>query len=1260
MSGRYRALLIEDDRDDFIIIKNLLPKNGFPLFDLDWVNSYEAGLEAICRAEYDVILLDYRLGERNGLELLGEAVVKGCAAPVIFLTGQGDYEIDIQAMRTGAADYLIKAQLTRDLLERSIRYSIERKRAEVELKRYRDHLEELIEERTAQLEERTEQLEKKNHALRLEVAEREKAEEALGESERNYRDLVDNSLDIIYTINSDGTICSLNPAFERITGWSSSEWIGKDFSPLIHPEDLQLARERFQSTLEGKIQFGNEVRVFTKNGDCRILELKTVPRVQKGKIVGVFGNARDVTDRKSAEEKLKEQKDFLSTVLNSLSYPFYVVSADDYTIKMANSTAVSNGLPPDIACYAPEYSEGASCGDHDHFLPLERIKRTGQALTTEHVHYDKAGTPRNIEVHGYPIFDKEGQVIQIIEYFLDITERKKIEHELRSTRDELAKERSLLRSILTQLPAGVVVAEQTGRIILMNDHAASILGHPDKLASHIDEYAEYRTFYRDGRPYDPDRYPLRRSLENGEFVMDEEATVISPHGEEKKVILANSSPIRDLEGNIVAAVVIFQDITDRKKADEDLHRREQEYRALVENSPDVVMRVDRELRRIFANPALSKATGYPMSSFLGTTIYEPPREDRLEYVSRMETACKKVLSTGQEEAIDFPYLTTSGLRHFHMRIVPEYSKDGQIKTLLTISRDVTDLRQMQDDLLKAKGELEIRVRERTAELLQANQNLQAEISERKNILEKLRKSEERYRELVENANSIIMRMDSEGRVTFFNEFAQDFFGFTEDEILGQNTIGTIVPETESTGRDLVAMIRGIVQNPAGYVRNENENMRKNGERVWVYWTNKALTDSSGRIIGVLCIGSDITERKNAEEALKLDELRLHALWELSQMNEASLEQIADFVLEQQVRVTKSKIGWLGFMNEDQTVLTLHISSKAALEKCSVTPDKAIHFPVESAGMWANAVRERKTIIVNDYSAPHRQKSGLPEGHAPLARFMVTPILDGNRIVGVAAVGNKDDDYDARDIRQHTLLLDGMWKLIQREKAGRALREAENLAAIGRALSSVAHDMKIPLVAIGGFSRLVQGHLSEDSPDREKLEIILNETERLEKMVRDMLDFSRPLALEKRRINLDAAVKESLQIVESIAREKGVSFSYEDLKDFQEIVLDPARFKQALINVLMNAVQASPEGERVVVRTRKKGAFVLIDVSDRGPGIPPEKRKEIFYPFMTTKKGGTGLGLPIIKKIVEAHEGKVEILEDTGVGTTFRLSFPAAA
>jgi len=128
-------------------------------------------------------------------------------------------------------------------------------------------------------------------------------------------------------------------------------------------------------------------------------------------------------------------------------------------------------------------------------------------------------------------------------------------------------------------------------------------------------------------------------------------------------------------------------------------------------------------------------------------------------------------------------------------------------------------------------------------------------------------SERNYRELVQNANSIIMRRDPAGRITFFNEYAQRFFGYAEEEILGKNVLGTIVPEVDSQGRDLARMIRDIGRNPERYANNENENVRRDGQRVWIAWTNKAIPDPDGKVREILCVGNDITERKRLQERL---------------------------------------------------------------------------------------------------------------------------------------------------------------------------------------------------------------------------------------------------------------------------------------------------------------------------------------------------------------------------------------------------------
>jgi len=132
----------------------------------------------------------------------------------------------------------------------------------------------------------------------------------------------------------------------------------------------------------------------------------------------------------------------------------------------------------------------------------------------------------------------------------------------------------------------------------------------------------------------------------------------------------------------------------------------------------------------------------------------------------------------------------------------------------------------------------------------------------------LDESENRYCELVENANSIILRMSPTGVITYLNRFGLKFFGYSEDELMGQNAVGRIVPETDMAGRDLAAMIADIGRNPERYVNNENENTYRDGSRVWISWTNKAIYDGDGRLVEVLCIGNDLSERKRAEEKLE--------------------------------------------------------------------------------------------------------------------------------------------------------------------------------------------------------------------------------------------------------------------------------------------------------------------------------------------------------------------------------------------------------
>ncbi|HLD48653.1 MAG TPA: ATP-binding protein [Desulfobaccales bacterium] len=223
---------------------------------------------------------------------------------------------------------------------------------------------------------------------------------------------------------------------------------------------------------------------------------------------------------------------------------------------------------------------------------------------------------------------------------------------------------------------------------------------------------------------------------------------------------------------------------------------------------------------------------------------------------------------------------------------------------------------------------------------------------------------------------------------------------------------------------------------------------------------------------------------------------------------------------------------------------------------------------------------------------------------------------------------------------------------------RRTQKMENLATIGKTVSGIAHDMKTPLVAIAGFSRRILKKLGADDPHREKLTIIYQEAQRLENMVKDMLEYARPLNLRLSLADVDGIIQESISIVKGMAGEKQVTIEGRLSSNISPLKLDQ-RMKQVFINLLTNAVQASPPGETVVITSVSEDGKILIDITDHGPGIAAEQKENIFTPFFTTKKEGIGLGLIMVKNIVAAHGGEVQFFDNPppATGVTFRVVLP---
>ncbi len=245
---------------------------------------------------------------------------------------------------------------------------------------------------------------------------------------------------VILRWGPDGKILFINPYGETLFGFEHGELLGRSMLGTVVPDQEHTRRsiERMISEIatEPDKYEHDESENCKKNGDLLWMAWRNKPILDaKGGLREILTIGIDITERRRIEHEVLKQKELLENTLESLTHPFYVIDVNDYSILVANSAARKLGISNASTCHALTHKSPTPCDSDDDPCPLEAIKQTGLPVTMDHIHHDKDGNPRFVEVHGYPIFDSEGDLIQMIEYSLDITERKQAEIELAKARD---------------------------------------------------------------------------------------------------------------------------------------------------------------------------------------------------------------------------------------------------------------------------------------------------------------------------------------------------------------------------------------------------------------------------------------------------------------------------------------------------------------------------------------------------------------------------------------------------------------------------------------------------------------------------------------------------------------------------------------------------------------------------------------------------------------------------------------------------------
>jgi PAS domain S-box-containing protein len=436
--------------------------------------------------------------------------------------------------------------------------------------------------------------------------------------------------------------------------------------------------------------------------------------------------------------------------------------------------------------------------------------------------------------------------------------------------------------------------------------------------------------------------------------------------------------------------------------------------------------------------------------------------------------------------------------------------------------------------------------------------------------------------------------DAAGVYLGCNAAFEAFIGMPRSDVVGK-TVHEVVPK-ERADKHHEADV-ALLRHPGVKTYELSGIYSDGGSRVVI--SNKAtFVDPDNRVAGIVGAIIEITERKRTEEALLLNAERMEALLQLNQMAGATLDEITSFAFEAAVRMTRSRLGYLAFMDEEETVMTMQLWSHEAMAECKVPGDPRI-YPVATTGLWGEAVRQRRPVITNDYNAANPWKKGTPEGHVSITRHMNLPVIVGGRIVLVAGVGNKEEDYNEADVNQLTLLMEGMWRLIERRRAEEKIRDS--LAEKEVLLKEVHHRVKNNMQIISSLLELQSDYI----PD-----------ERSRACLRESQNRIRSMALIHERLyeSEDLSSIDLGEYISDLSQYLFNSYAVESERvslniDAGNIYIDINRavpcgliINELISNSLKHGFPHGRSGE-IKVRVKSDGGRITLQVADTGIGMP---------------------------------------------------------
>ncbi|MFH1783297.1 MAG: PAS domain S-box protein [bacterium] len=1096
---------------------------------------------------------------------------------------------------------------------------------------------------------------------------------ATPESQKYSSMLIEDINDCIELVDRKMRIILVNKAYRR---WLYSlglriDPVGKTITqafPFLPKKVIDEYRQVFKS---GKVLVSEENTILGK--EVLSTETRKIPVIENGKIVRVITIIRDITDKKKAERMIQENNKFLRTVLGSLTHPFYVIDTKDYSIKMINAVGYDGKtLSGRQTCHELTHHSKKPCTGK-HVCPLKEVKKTKKHVVVEHIHYDKDGKKRIVEIHGYPILDENGKVAQMIEYVLDITERKEGENSLRESQARLAK-------FMDSATDGFSLFDADLRLVDINRRALKMLGEDrENLIGKniIDITPELRKTNRYAK--------YKKVTRTGKSVYIPAVIALPQFGD--RIVSIKAFKVGEGLG------IIETDITEDKKIAEKLRASEQRYRAIFEQSVEAVVLADIEAGGLADfNRSAHKNLGYTRKEFSKLRISDI---EVIESQKEVEKHLKDILKKG------------SGIFETKHK-----TKSGKIRNVLVTSKPVS---------IEGKGFVV---------------SIWRDITERKSAAEALKKEKEKAERYLDIAGVIMIAMNGRGNITLVNKKGCEILGYKEKEILGKNWFDNFLPFSISAQVKGVfkKLMKGDMA-PVEYF--ENPVMTKDGNLRLIAWHNTMIKNDDGKIVGTLSSGEDITERKKAEDAIRESEVKYRRMIEnaralvmmtrpdgvvsylspscrhiLGYDSDELIGTVAnifhpdDAVLvqnalagamqgksgssfEYRVITKEGETRWVNhswtpvFMEKKlQTIISIitDVTERKKGEEALLQSEKNFRSLADNAndgilivaGEGALVYANRRVREILGYNLSEIFKKTLGDVIVPDQREKVLKNYQ-SRIRGEYIQKQYEIKVLSKNGKEVDVEITGAKTLWRSEPADivviRDITERKNIAKMKDSLiRDMSHGLKSPVAMTEmAFHLLQEGIKKDDLAQMAKAEAIATSNlMKIKKDVNNMLEIftldMRKLAKQQRRkVSVKAVLGEVFDNMKPSFDKKGIKFILRERQDVGKVNIERRDLKTLLFNLLDNSMKFTSKGS-VRISTALKGDYVEVEVSDTGCGIEAKHRDRVFDRFYKRHASidGSGLGLSICREIVTMYGGRIAIhSKGLGKGTRVKMLLPMA-